>query len=195
VLLVLRPEIAVPFTVWVTNDFDSTAARARYDLGNLDQFWRSHMTGMRVGTVRIENVPELVGTLAQCTESKVRFDITAINLYYMATMVDGNRPAVTCDATTVLMGMNTIWSYSPEYHFLLAHEVGHALSLNHVNDNANFMSGSSVIGSEITIGQIYRMHFDSWGALNSVLGVHPAGERNCSLPFSTHCPPETFVAW
>src|SRR5262249_37636014 len=43
--------IEVPFTIWTTYDFDTTAARARHDLASTDQFWRSHMTGLRVGRV------------------------------------------------------------------------------------------------------------------------------------------------
>jgi hypothetical protein len=191
--LTLRAPIAVPFTVWVTHDFDTTAVRARYELANLDVFWRSNMTGLRVGTVRIENVPELVGTLELCSDERRRFDQTAMNVYYMNTMIDG-RAAITCDATTVIMGMTTIWSFSTVYAYLLAHEVGHALSLNHVPDAANHMNGSPGIGSRITTGQIYRMHFHYWGTLNSVLKVHPVGERNCNLPIS-RCPAETFEGW
>lgn len=194
VRLALRPAIAVPFTVVVTHDFDTTAARARYDLTNLDGFWRSHMTGLRVGRIRIENAPQLNGPIVGCADVSTPYDPKAFNVYYLPAMIDGESGR-TCGPNVVLVGMNTIWSYDPRYAYVFVHGVGHALSLDHIGDENNVMSGDGVIGSGLRIGQIYWMHFDSGGGLNATLGIHPVGERNCSLPLSSHCPAQTFTAW
>jgi len=50
-------------------------------------------------------------------------------------------------------------------------------------------------GRGLRTGQIYRMHFHDWGALNEVMGVHPADERNCNIQVVSRCPPQTFTMW
>jgi hypothetical protein len=163
---------------------------ARYQLGKLEDFWKSEMSGIRVGTVRYENAPALAGTISRCTDERRQADPSAMNLYYMNTMVDNNRPAITCNATTVIMGMTTAWTYSPEYQFLLAHEVGHALSLGHVSDVNNVMHPSQR-APHFTFGQIYRAHFDATGLVNALLEINTSVARNCALPNSAHCLADT----
>jgi hypothetical protein len=189
VAFVLRAPVAVPFTIWLTYDVDTTAARARHDLAALDLVWRSHMTGLQVGHVQFASAPNLH---FECGgDNRGYFDATSINVYYMNYVT----PPEACDAHIIRMNANNAGSFSDVYQFLLAHEVGHTLSLDHVSDPANVMWPQSPAGSGLTTGQIYWMHFHSWGALNTALGIHPIGERNCSLPFSTHCPAQTFIAW
>ena len=196
VRLTLRASMAVPFTMWVTHDFDTTAARARYDAAQVDKFWRSHPTGLRVGAVRIQNLTQYQGKIFGCTDVPGFHDASAVNVYYLANQIaDGSaaRPAYECSASTVLMGIN-FFAFDPIYELLLAHEMGHAFGLDHVPDGSNVMSNGWPPGGNLTTGQIYRMHFQSTSTANAVLNARTLGVRNC---FSTlaHCPAETFVGW
>lgn len=189
VRLAFRPPIEVPITIWLTYDVDTTAARARHDLAAMDALWETHMTGLRVGRVRFQNAPNLLFVCGQGTPADL--DETAINVYYM-NYRDGPED---CNARIIRMNANNPFSFSDELQWNLAHEVGHALSLNHVADMGNLMwpIGPGP-GSGVKTGQIYWMHFHNAGALNSVLGIHPVAERDCTVPFS-HCPAQTFTAW
>lgn len=187
VRIVFRPPIAVPLAVWITHDFDTTTTRARHDLAALDGMWRSSMSGLRVGAVRIERAP---GVMFQCGQTPDYFDAAAINIYY----TEFPSPFA-CDARIIRMHRNNPFSFSDGYQFILAHEIGHSMSLGHSANASNVMWPESPLGSGLTTGQIYWMHFHNWGALNSVMNVHPPAERNCNVLALAHCPPQTFVAW
>jgi len=188
VRIAFRSPIAVPFAIWITHDFDTTAARARHDLAALDAFWRSRMTGLWVGPLRVDSAPNL---LFECGEgTRGYFDGAAINVYYLKI-----GSPVACDARIIRMHVNNPLSFADKYDLILAHEVGHALSLDHVGDAGNVMWPDSPPGGGLTTGQIYWMHFHSWGALNSVVGIHPTGERNCNVLVLSRCPAQTFTAW
>jgi hypothetical protein len=188
VRIAFQSAISVPLTVWITQDFDTTIARARHDLAALDLFWRSHMTGLRVGQVRIDSAPGLTFLCGESTGGY--FDGGSINIYY----TDFQSP-VTCDARIVRMHRNNPLSFSEGSMFILAHEVGHAMSLAHVADPTNVMWPQPPTGFGLTTGQIYWMHFHFWGALNSVLNVHPTSERNCNVALIAHCPAQTLAVW
>jgi hypothetical protein len=188
VRLAFRPPIEVPFAIWIAYDFDTTAARVRHDLAALDLFWRSHMTGLRVGRVRIDSAP---GLLFECGgDSRGYFDRKVINVYYMTF---GARPEA-CDAQIIRINATNAASFLNPYQWLLSHEVGHSMSLLHVSDPQNVMWPMTPTGPSLRTGQIYWMHFHYWGALNSILGVHPPAERNCNVGILA-CPPQTFSVW
>jgi hypothetical protein len=188
VRIAFQPAIPVPFTVWITHDFDTTTARARHDFAALDLAWRSQMTGLRVGHLRIEQAP---GLSFDCgAHTGVDSDGASINVYYTAF-----QSPVTCDARIIRMHRNHPLSFTDGYQFVLAHEVGHTLSLAHMQDQVNVMWPQSPHGYGLTTGQIYWMHFHSWGALNSVLNIHPAAERNCNILLLARCPTQTFTAF
>lgn len=193
VQLILRAPIVVPFTMWVTQDFDTTAVRARYDAAQVDKFWRSHTTGLRVGTLRIEKVLGYEKKTFGCADVPPVRDTAAINVYYTGNPVEGGRPAFQCSASVMLMGTN-FFAFDAIYELLLAHEVGHAFGLDHVADASNVMRDAWPPGGVLTTGQIYRMHFQNTGTANAVLRAHTVGVRNCYSTL-THCPPQTFTAW
>jgi hypothetical protein len=68
------------------------------------------------------------------------------------------------------------------------------MSLLHVADANNVMSGGNTWGPKLTTGQIYRMHFDSWGTVNSLLKANLPVARNCFSSVSD-CPSATLMLW
>jgi hypothetical protein len=189
VRVAFRLPIEVPLTIWIAYDFDTTAARARHDLAALDGFWRAQMIGLRVGRVRVDSAPNL---LFECGgDTRGYFDRAAINVYYMKY----GAPPEACDAHIIRMHATNPASFLDDYALILAHEVGHALSLDHVSDPGNIMWPQSPPGHALRTGQIYWMHFHDWGALNSIIGVHPVGERNCHVQLVSQCPAQTFSVW
>jgi len=189
VRVAFRPPIEVPFTIWIAYDFDTTAARARHDLAALDGFWGTQMTGLRVGRVRVDSAPSL---FFECGgDTRGYYDRATINVYYMKYVT----PPEACDAHIIRMHQTNPASFLGEYALILAHEAGHTLSLDHVFDTGNVMWPQSPPGRGLRTGQIYWMHFHDWGALNAVVGVHPAGERNCNIQVLSHCPAQTFSMW
>ena len=182
-----KAPIQVPFVIWLTTDFDTTAVRARHDLQWLDWQWRNQMTGLRVGQVRIDSAPGFSFNCGQSTEPY--YDPTAINVFYTT-----NPSPFACDARVIRMHATHPLTFADGYQFVMAHEVGHTLSLIHATDPLNVMWPQSPHQAKLTTGQIYHMHFHDWGALNSVLGRRAPGTRNCNLGAS-YCPGQTFSEW
>jgi hypothetical protein len=194
--LALREPIRVPFTVWALLDFDTTAAKAQLDLADLDYTWQRQATGLRVGTVRIERAPNARDILGCASDTHGFVDPAAINVYYTAAVAEvGGSGGVNCSPSKILIGPNAPLGFRRMPDYLLAHEAGHALSLDHVSIPSNVMMPSSVVASDLTTGQIYWMHFDRGSALNAVLGIHPAAEHNCRAPLVAYCPKQEYVAW
>jgi len=189
VRLAFQAAIAVPITVWISKDFDTTAARARFDLNEVDGFWGSHMVGLRVGRTRIDSAPNLLFVCGGDTQGYV--DASAINVYYM----DYFGGPETCNAQIIRMSTNNSYAFVPGHGLVLAHELGHAMSLVHLADSGNVMWPNWPPGDGLRTGQIYWMHFHTWGAVNSILGIHPAAERNCNTAVTAPCPAQTLDVW
>ena len=115
------------------------------------------------------------------------FERAVINVCY----TKYGTPPEACDAQIIRMHATNPASFLDDYALILAHEVGHTMSLGHVSDPSNLMWPQSPPGRDLTTGQIYWMHFHDWSALNSVVGVHPVGERNCNVQLVSRCPSQT----
>lgn len=197
VRLVLRAPIAVSFTIWSTQNFDTTAAKAEIDLANTDAFWRSRMTGLVVGTVRIQQAPSLRSAEFCRDIPSSLVDRDAINVYYVGVGPEGGVNGYNCSPSIILRGPVTPLGFQTPGNLLLAHEVGHAFSLDHLASANTVMVPQFPIPSGLTTGQIYWMHFSSSSALNVVFGMHPAAEQNCRQPLAAQrfCPTQDFAAW
>jgi hypothetical protein len=190
--LVLRPPVAVPVKVWIVSDYDATLARAQYEIGNVDTYWRSVPSGLAVGDVDVEYVPDLEGQVFSCTDIVGRTASGALNLFYTTNFF----AASVCNGNSVVMGPNPNY-LQPGYAMRLPWAVGYTLGLGTSSTPGNLMYGYYPWTPPLllTTGQVYRMHFASYSLLNSVLGVRPAGERNCFAAISP-CPAETFdIVW
>ena len=185
--IAFQAPIQVPFVIWLTTDFDTTAVRAQHDLQWLDWQWRIQMTGLRVGQVRIDSAPDFSFNCGETTSPY--YDATAINVFYTK-----NPSPFACDARVIRMHATHPLTFTDPYRFVMAHEVGHTLSLDHATDSLNVMWPQARPGAKLTTGQIYNMHFSDWGALNSVLGRRPPGTRNCRVT-ALFCPAQTFAEW
>lgn len=198
VRLVLRAPIAVPFTIWSTQNLDTTAAKSSIDLANMDAFWRSHMTGLVVGKIRIESAPALrnAGYCRDVPGSSVA-DPAAINVYYLGVQPESGNSGYNCSPGIVLIGTNSPLGFQKPGDLLLAHETGHALSLDHLSNPSTVMYPVWPPANGLTTGQIYWMHFNGNSALNVVLGIHPAAEHNCALPLAAqrYCPAQELTVW
>jgi hypothetical protein len=107
----------------------------------------------------------------------------AVNVFYVTRITEPNTDAgITRGETdTGAMGYNCgefgapeiiFIDYNGAYQATLLHELGHTLGFwepngGHLALDGNFMvDGGQVAGGEITLGQVFRMHFDSRSWLN-----------------------------
>lgn len=193
----LRAPIAVPFTIWSTQNLDTTTAKAAIDLANMDAFWRSHMTGLIVGKVRIDTAPALrnAGYCRDVVGGPI--DAAAINVYYIGVGPEGGNNGYNCTPGVTLIGPNPPLGFQAPGNLLLAHETGHAFSLDHLSFPSTVMFPVYPPANGLTTGQIYWMHFNGNSALNAVLGIHPKAEHNCGLPIAAQrfCPTQELNVW
>lgn len=171
---------SVPLTIWLMGDFGELSDRVHRDLNATNVLWSTNPFGLVLDDVTINDASAHALTSPSCGSVPVE-DPSAINVYYSLAANTMGFVGYACSQRRILMRPVIAPGTT-----LLAHELGHAFGLGHVEDRDNFMHPIAV-GGKATIGQIYRSHFASWSALNVVYGFRPAEElRCCAVPEAFH---------
>jgi len=199
-----KPRREFPVTIWIVtgpaptppsnlSPFDAQRIHALEAVIRTLSIWRAERMGLGFSDVRILNATGNAQAAARAnvpgnpTESdtwrplreQIGFEAGRLNIYWVTT-VDGNMTTGWSNfGPQIAMGQNT----GDE---LLSHEIGHALSLTHVNnlptfDQTNVMHNASSTRQFLTEGQIVRAHMNSTSLLWTLfldVGQHPPG-RDC----------------
>lgn len=171
----------VPLTIWLLGDFTAFSDRAQRDLNATSSLWSGHPFGLEFGNVVINDASAHALTPITCGSVPVE-DPATINVYYSSLANTMGFVGYACSQRRILMR-----PVGAPGTMLLAHELGHAFGLGHVQDPDNFMH-SQATGGKATIGQIYKSHFAAWSALNVVYGFRPPEEQRCCAVSETFNP-------
>ena len=123
-------------------------------------------------------------------KTQIGFNATGVNIYYVSTVDFDGVPRTTtgvhCNSTGIIaIGQNT------STH-LLAHELGHAFAIQHVNslttffDTTNVMHNASNDRQYLTEGQTFRVITGTGSVINALYNARPGlPTRNCGNSTST----------
>ena len=172
----------MPLTVWIVHGpFAATEAVAREHLAAMQATYRASALGVEFDA-RIVDATRFAaefppdGTEHQCdglVPERVGKAPGQINVYYVPLV--GVYEGYQCGVDWVLMAPT-----SARTSGLLAHEIGHTFALGHEAwTTANVMNARSPGGS-LSLGQLFRAHFDARSSLNAVYRLRPEAEvREC----------------
>lgn len=206
----MAPALSIPLAIWVMYSSEPNFLTLQYavslDVLRATQLYDDEQCGVvftaaqtDIHDVRQGNFPASLVD-ADCTQSLAAFKAVGddsakgkLNVYYIKTAA-GNLGSACVDGTS-----NVILIADLRNNEVLAHELGHALSLGHPNDLTDhqgvsadnmMMSPQSTPGS-LTLGQCFRANFDN-GSLLVRGGIrtgrdcpHPAASASTSTP---QCP-------
>lgn len=181
----LEQPIPVDLTIWVLQGPFSTADfRINDSQVTAEALWEDERTGLVLGDVDVidaRNDPDITNAMLNSVGGNNRdwdafsddigFTQGRINVYWINT-VEGSPLVGWSDfGARIVMGFSSTGS-------LLAHELGHAFSLQHPSDGGignlfgttNAMNASTA-RNHFTEGQTFRMHFQTSSAVNGELGA------------------------
>jgi len=190
--LTLEPNYCFPLQVWIVSGDNvekqkGNATEAKITAGEI---WRSEKQGLcliesdpiDVTNKRVDDQPLaskygiMVGCeMADAIQKDAGSSDNAVNVYYFQMVRpfvgDGTTYGEWCGGTVVLMGSNTS-------SHLLAHELGHALSLIHIDDRpafdtANVMHSASDDRNSLTEGQTFRAIVNETSIINRSFNMRP----------------------
>jgi hypothetical protein len=197
-------EYRIAVQVWIVEGpFDEVSDVALDASVETSQIWSTERQGLAfeafdvVDATADPDAPDLVHFdcgKAEELRTRIGFVPDRLNVYYVSTVsfAGGGTTStngVWCGGGTIAMGAKTLGH-------LLAHELGHAFDLKHVDaspqilawfDETNVMHPASGVRRYLTEGQTFRAVFSSFSALN---GVAPYGiyDVRPGQPLRT-CPP------
>jgi Peptidase M66 len=198
-------QILIPVTIWVLyGDFGSVSTKAANDLLTASSIYRTERVGVGFSTVtfmdatanplasRYYNYDN--STMATTIRTDIGYVNGQINIYYINSIV-ASGVQYTQAACVDQIGGTMVFVGSTVITTVLAHEMGHDFSLEHVHsgqatqwfDYSNVMStnGSPNV-IYLTEGQVLRMHLTSTSALNDTYNARPGLLiRDCAATATT----------
>lgn len=207
VVVSLRETVHLPVTIWVVyGPFPEAESEIATDVEATNRLFADQYAGIHIDA-RIVDVTEdpratdFLDPDAPAREAgmdSLGFTTGRINVYAVRNILF-SEDEVTLGFAEIggdMMLMAKLgWGRST-----FAHEVGHALGLEHVNDREGFgaenlmVAGGSPDRFALTEGQTFRMHYDRRTALHTVIGLVPLEDtRGCGSATGFHsagCPLE-----
>ena len=190
-VLTLLPPVLVDVDVTVNaGTFTEMQARIDADLERMEELWVANAVGLRLG--RISWVDGTYGGAAGdgwdvsivgiCDELSAG---SAVEATVVGTLSGSADMGYGCTSGHVFLSRG--WY---QYPYLLAHEVGHAFTLQH---RAFGLMNPSAPAPYLCTGEVFRAHFDRRSALNTIFQAQPqALRRLCLGGPDTPCLPEDF---
>ncbi len=197
-----KPPRDFPVTIWIltgpavsppNTPFNAQRVQAMEGIIRTVSIWYQERMGIGFSDVRIidatadPQAPQRLAVPGDPTEQdtwkplrdEIGFEAGRLNIYWVNTVDGSTTTGWSNFGPQIVMGMNT----GDE---LLSHEIGHALSLTHVNDLPNFdqtnvMHNASSTRQFLTEGQIVRANMNSTSILWTLfldVGQYPPG-RDC----------------
>jgi hypothetical protein len=185
-------QIAIPVTIWVLyGDFGSVSTKAANDLLTASSIYSTERVGVGFSTVTVMDAtanpraPSYYNyensTMATPIKADIGYVNGQINIYYVNSIV-ASGVQYTQAACVDQIGGTMVFVGSTVITTVLAHELGHDFSLEHVHsgvatqwfDFSNVMSqNGSPNARYLTEGQVLRMHLTSTSALNDTYHARP----------------------
>jgi hypothetical protein len=181
---VSAPMIELPVTVWAVNA-DATHKAAIVALATQDAL-AANVIYSTSGCGLVMSVPTFKsGRLssdlsADALRHEVGVDANRINVYYLPSGLDAK--GLEIDGNVLILGPDASRD-------TLAHEFGHALSLDHIDDAFNIMSTNSFVRKDLTIGQCYIANLNKQAYTQVArFQAAPSTEKLCTGLRSSACP-------
>lgn len=201
----LRPNV----TVWIVKGpFSQQRARAVDAIQTTDAIWSAQYTGLDMGSVEYvdatsDSDASSFFTFDGCgrraeMEQQIGHRSGRLNIYYVERVDGGSARGRACP-----IGGDFAVMAESSGNELLAHEIGHLLSLTHIDhltgdfDRSNVMHSASSVRQYLTEAQIYRAHFNPNSTVNQHLGLRPGrAQRSCAREqVSATCPRIALRLW
>ena len=197
-------QISIPVTIWVLyGDFGTVSTKAANDLLTASSIYSTERVGVGFSTVTFMDATanpfatqyyNYDFTMANGIRTDIGYVNGQINIYYINSIVVSGAQYTQASCTDQIGG-TMVFMGSTVITTILAHEMGHNFSLEHVHngvatqwfDFSNVMSqNGSPNARYLTEGQVLRMHLTSTSALNDTYNARPGLLiRNCAATSTT----------
>jgi hypothetical protein len=188
--LALADPVDVALTIWIVQGpFAAQRDHAAEACIRTGEIWETERAGMRIGECRIIDAtadPDITGAILNSVggdarnwddfSARIGFEAGRVNVYWINTVEGATTWGWSDFGARIVMGRDTGVE-------LLAHELGHALSLQHPAgcgaahsdfDATNVMWPCSDVRAYLTEGQTFRAHFNASSAVNAIYGARPS---------------------
>jgi hypothetical protein len=171
VVVDLEPPVDVDAVVHVyRGEFEATRSVVLQDMATTAEVWEENGAGLRWGEVELKDLtgggPVTLNSAQACSRSG---EAARLVIEYLTSIDSGGYWGYGCTTGIAYMGLGPQPGST-----LLAHELGHVFSLAHTTVG---LMVPNPPGRSLTDGEIFKAHFDSRSALNSILDGQPAELR------------------